>query len=211
MNFGIVISLIYTACTAWAINIGVRRYRLLGRGGRALLLWLAVSLVIGLVMMSISFARKWTNPFAQLTYPLFGLLGIRALALLDGRPAAMRVGMASWVCYLVWWGWWMLHGEFSSAFGPWNAPALWLILSLAGAAVVIHRLAIDVDRPWEDSAVLAGWAMMLSFTPGVALEVLGSLHYDSDPEAVRLLFRLRSVVQIGGMLLFAQSLRWNRT
>ncbi len=211
MSFWTVVGLIYTACTAWAVSVGIRRYRLLGRGGRALLQWLAVSLVIGLVMMSISFARKWTNPFAQLTYPLFGLLGIRALAALDGRKVAMRVGMAAWACYLTWWGWWLSQGEFRAAFGTYNAPALWFILSLAGMLVVIRRLAIDVDRPWEDSAVLAGWGMVLSFAPGVALEVLGSLGYDSDPDVVRLLFRLRPVVQIGGMVLFALSLQRNRT
>ncbi len=205
------IALVAIASTIGAILVGIRRYRIMGPGGRALLQWLVASLLISLMMLVLSVAGIRTNPFAQLSYPLFGLLGIRALAILHGRAIAMQLGMAAWGGYLLWWGWWLWRGEMAAAFGAYNAPALWLLLSAMGAAVVAARLRADIPRPWQDPAVRAGWGMMLSYTPGLTLDALGAMHYDGDPGLILLLFRLRSVLYIGGIALFALALQRSRT
>ncbi len=186
------------------------RWPKLNRAQRSLGVWLMYAAAVGIVIAVLSLQGIRTTPFAQYTFPLFALLGLRALGLLAGDRRGPPAAVALTVIYLTWWTAWMVNGELRADFPTFSAPLMFLMLGGAAAAVLVIRLAPGASSGERRTALLATTGVMISYLPVAAADALASAVYADHSELIVLLFAVRALFQIAGSLLLTMTL-WQST
>ena len=170
---------------------------------RLLWRWLALGSAIA-VAMAVQRANGGYNvSIAQMTFPLFGWLGLDAMGALSGSEPIRRSFRGLALCYLVWWAFWVVDPAWMrSGFAVQNGTMLWVMLSLGGIVLLSVRLRDADCQPWRDAIALTAIGVLVSHFPGAALEIGWARIYTDSPEIARMLSLPRAVLAMVGYLLF---------
>jgi hypothetical protein len=178
------------------------------RGFRWLWIWLAFGFVLNIVMWVMGAQSQRTTVLVQLTYPIFAILGLGSIAVLAGsRPVAgwCALGVAA---YLPFWLWRLVQREADGNFSVYTGPVLWMMLTLGAIALIVARLRESAASPLRDPVVIVGFAVLISYAPGAALEPLSDMLYASHRDLTFVLWIARSCLVTIGSLLFTLAFAW---
>lgn len=190
------------------VVIGIVGWSSRDRGFRWLWIWLAFGLAVNVVMWRMGAQSQRTSVLVQLTYPVFATLGLCTIATLAGsRRITGWCGVAG-AAYLLFWLWRMLHREADGDFSIYTGPVLWMVLTVGAIAMTVSRLRTLTSSPLRDPVVIVGFAVLVSYAPGAALEPLSGMIWTSHPELTYILWIVRSCLLIIGSLLFTLALQW---
>lgn len=195
------------AASVVPVAVGTARLRHRSSSMQVLWVWLALGMLTNLAMTVSTLRSRETSLIAQLAFLGLGLLGLYSLTRLIAGPL-QRWGYATMALYLPIWLWRFSSGEASDAFSRVSGPVLWILLTAVAALLVGSRLSNLTSHPLRDPGVLVGFAVMISYAPGAALEPVSFQLYSSHPELTLWLYTARAVLLIAGYGLFTLAFLW---
>ncbi len=178
------------------------------RGEKLLWLWLVGAVAMSITMLMLGLRDISTARFTQLTYPLYGGLGLHAIAVLAGSPRLKLWIHRGIVAYLIWWLGCMLAGEFGKPFASYSGPILWIIFVGAAAGLILSALHQDSHPPLRNPRVLIGLAILVTIAPSAALEPAAAVLYAKNPVLTSYLYVVRGLLVLVGLFLFTLALSW---
>lgn len=200
---GYAIPLLATAASFAPVVAGRRGWHSRSLGERLLWWWLTLGALTASAMAVLSVNGIRNVGIAQVTFPLFGWLGLGAMGALSGTPVIRQLMQLVALCYLGWWAFWTIDPAWAqSGFAVHSGTMLWILLSVGGVVLLAVRLRDITRQPWRDPLVLVAIAVLVSYLPGAALEISWANIYADDPETARLLSRARGLLSLMGYLLF---------
>lgn len=166
------IPLLATAASFIPVAAGRRGWHGRPPGERLLWWWLALGALTASAMAVLSVNGIHNVGLAQVTFPLFGWLGLGAMGTLSGIKLIRRVMHFVAICYLGWWAFWTIDPAWAqSGFAVHNGTMLWILLSAGGIVRLAVRLRDVRRQPWRDPATFVAVAVLVSYLPGAALEI----------------------------------------
>jgi hypothetical protein len=177
-------------------------------GERATLMWMAVALSINL-WMGLSAGHGTRNAdIAELGRAVYAITGLYAIGELSQRQPIRR--WAYWLAgiYLILWAWRVVETDFALAFGPYSGPALYLALTLAAAGLVGSRLRQSSPLDLREFGMMIGIGTLVSYAPAVALDALSHLTFDTQRDALMVLWAVRGFFLVVGLVFFTLAFLW---
>lgn len=188
--------------------VGVARFRRIPVGGRLLVGWLSISLVLNLFMMTFSMRGIRNSTIAHLSLPVFCTMGLLTLAVLADdqryRNAARVVG----ALYLLVWGVVSLENGIRADYSAYAQPLMNLVLTGAAASLIVVRLGQIGSRPLKDSTLLIGLGALVTYAPSVAIDPVAAVISNSDLDLAIKLYFVRALFLIVGAILYTLALLW---
>lgn len=177
-------------------------------GQRAVWMWMTVGVAINLWMM-ISGLQTGRNPdLAELGRAAFAIAGFYAIGELIESSRLRTVVYSGIGLFLVVWVLRVLAHDFANDFGPYNGPLLYLLLTLAAGALIWDHPRHQEGREFRSFPVLIAVGTIVSYAPGIALEPLSYLLYDTHREWLRFLWIIRGTLLLIGLAFFSLAFLW---
>lgn len=194
--------------TALPVVLGLRGLSARSPGFRWLWIWLAFGFVLNIFMWVMGSQNQRTTVLVQLTYPIFAILGLASIAVLAGSRRVAGWCALGVAAYLPFWLWRLLQREADSDFSVYTGPVLWMMLTLGAIALIVARLREATASPLRDPVVIVGFAVLVSYAPGAALEPLSDMLWASHHDLTYVLWIARSCLVTIGSLLFTLAFAW---
>lgn len=202
------LSSIATLASILPVVVGRIGYRERPAAFRLLWGWLAFGLATNLTMAVLARQHIKTAMVVQLTLPIFAALGLRAIGALSASASIRRWCHAVTVGYLLFWGVRFLLDEASKDFSPYTSPVLWVILTIASAALIRVRLLESPPDLLRDPVLIAAFAILVTSAPLAALEPVSLALYAEHPDLIFLLYSIRGLLLITSYYLFTMVYYW---
>lgn len=197
-----------TTASVLPVLMGLIGPRARAPGIRALWMWMIFGLMVNMIMWRMSSQNTKTGMLTQLTFPVFAALGLHAIGMLTTSRTLRRWCNMTTVGYILFWGWRFLHDEAAKDFSPFTGPVLWIILTLASAALVRARLAESPDQLLRDPVLITGLAVLLMYAPGAALEPASLALFKAYPGLTNILWMVRAALQVVAYFLLTMVFFW---
>jgi hypothetical protein len=170
--------------------------------------WLAFGMALNLGMAVLARLHIKTAMLVQLTFPIFATLGLYAISRLTGSASIRRWCAVATVGYVTFWGWRFFHDEASKDFSPYTGPVLWMVLTIACAALMRVRLSESPPNPLRDPVMVTAFAILVSYAPAAALEPASLVLYAKHRELMLSLWCARGLLLVAGYVLFTMVFYW---
>ena len=190
------------------VVLGGIRFRVLSPAFRMLWGWLLFGLMVSTSMWVSGARGQKTGMIMQLTFPVFATLGLRAIGMLSDSATVRRWCSITTVGYLVFWGWRFLQHEAKHDYSLFTGPVLWVILTVASAALIRVRLAASPPNAFRDPVLVSAIAVLVSYAPLAALEPVSAALNGKHPDLIMVLWFGKSVLMIGATTLFSLVYLW---
>ena len=190
------------------VVVGAARFRRLPIGGKWLLVWLGLSLVLNLAMMTLGLRGTVNTSLAHLTLPIFCGIALITFGELSFEPKYRRVVHGVAVFHLLAWGVMTLVSGIPTDFSTYSQSLLNLIVTAAAAGLIVVRLNQLHSRPSRDPTVLIGLGALVSFAPSVAIDPVAAVVSQSEPSLVVALYLCRGLLLMVGITLYTMGLLW---
>lgn len=194
--------------SALPVLIGLGGFRTRPPGFRILWGWLALGLAVNTAMWVASSQAVKTNMLTQLTFPLYATLGLASIGMLSGSALFRRWCSITAIGYLLFWGYRFLHDEAANDFSLYTGPVLWMILTVAAAALIRVRLLESPPSFLRDPVSVSALAVLVSFAPAAAIEPVSAAIYMTHPDLTLALWLVRTLLLGAGYLLFTMVFYW---
>jgi hypothetical protein len=202
------ISWFATFASILPVVVGAIRYNRRPTAFRVLWGWLLFGMSLNFGMAVLAMLRIKTAMLMQLSFPFFAALGLYVVGSLSGSAAIRRWCTVTTVSYVTFWGWRFFHDEASKDFSPYTGPVLWMILTVASAALLRVRLSESPPQLLRDPVLTTALAILVSYAPAAALEPASLALYSSHRELIVVLWCVRGLLLVAGYVLFTMVLHW---
>jgi hypothetical protein len=202
------ISTIATIASILPVVVGSIGYKGRPAAFRVLWGWLVFGMALNLGMAVLARLHVKTAMLVQLTFPFFAAFGLYAIGRLSASASIRRWCTMATVGYVTFWGWRFFHDEASKDFSPYTGPVLWMILTIASAALIRARLSASPPNLLRDPVLTAAFAVLISYAPAAALEPASLALYAEHRELILMLWCARGLLLVVGYALFTMVFYW---
>lgn len=202
------ISTLATSASILPVVVGSIGYKRRPAAFRVLWGWLVFGMALNLGMAVLARLHIKTAMLAQLTFPFFAALGLYAISRLSASASIRRWCTVATVGYVTFWGWRFFHDEASKDFSPYTGPVLWIVLTIASAALIRVRLSESPPNLLRDPVLTTGLAILVSYAPAAALEPASLVLYAKHRELILMLWCARGLLLVAGYVLFIMVFYW---
>ncbi len=202
------ISLVATCSSILPVVVGLIGYKTRPVAFRVLWGWLVFGMVLNLGMAVLGRLHIKTVMLVQLTLPVYAALGLYAIGMLSASASIRRWCTVATVGYVLFWGGRFLLDEASRDFSPYTGPVLWMILTVASAALIRVRLSDAPPNLLRDPVLTTAFAILVSYAPAAALEPVSLALYGNHRDLIFHLYSGRGLLLIAGYVLFTMVFYW---
>ena len=202
------IASVATCASILPVVVGLIEFKRRPAAFRVLWGWLAFGLMINLSMAALVWQHIKTVMLVQLTLPFFAAFGLYAIGRLSASASIRRWCTVASVGYVIFWGVRFLLDEASKDFSPFTGPVLWMILTIASAALIRVRLSESPPDLLRDPVLTTAFAILVCYAPAAALEHASLALYRTHPDLILILWCVRSVLLVAGYFLFTMVFSW---
>lgn len=207
-TIGKILAGVGVAGSALPVLVGAYRFGSRPVRDRATWVWMAVGLASNLWMMVAAAHTRNNTDLGELVRSTYTLTGLFAL----GEIAAVRKAR-NWVLiagglYLAFWIWRAIEADFAQAFSPWTGPALSVMFTAAGVALLAEELRRAGSRPYRSFGFQIAIGTIVMYAPAAAIESISFLLYADFPQTVLVLWTIRGVFIAGGLACFTLAFVW---
>jgi hypothetical protein len=179
-------------------------------GSRALLRFICVEAAGNVITGVMAYQNIHNERVALWIIPCLAITGMEALGQLAQSSTVLKWFRVSTALYMVSWALAMRFVEHSDEFTTVVAPAMYLLLTLASAALIVKRVKAGVPHLLRDPAILAGLGTMLASAPSAALDPVSLSLYHQNKPLVLILFSVRAALISCGYVLYILALKWTQ-
>lgn len=202
----------FAAVASWGslipVAVGAFRGAWRPHAERAALMWMTVSLTMNLWMMLAVFQGMMNAVVAEFGHGLYAVTGLFAISELIDTSRSRTWIYSGVAIYLCWWVWRVVQGDHALAFAPYTGPALYLGLTISAIWLILARLKAMETLRIRDFGILIGIGTIISYAPGVALQGLSNLFFETQQEVLMVMWAVRGALLTVGLVIFTLAFLW---
>ncbi len=194
--------------SALPVLVGAYRFGSRPLVERAVWVWMAVGLASNLWMMVAAAHARSNTDLGELVRSTYALTGLFALGEISGTRKARSWVVIAGGLYLLFWIWRAIEEDYVQAFGPWTGPALSVMFTLAAVGLLWSQLRRPDPLNIRSFGLPIAIGTIVTYAPAAAIEAISYLFYDTNTQVVLLLWAVRGILLVIGLVFFTLAFAW---